>query len=74
MASKNTDKPLPKRLQPALKALEKDRLERAKIPSVEAGLRAAWEAGARRLPALVRPTDAALPRAVPGHARRSRGR
>lgn len=44
MASNNTDKPLPKRLQPALKALEKDLLERAKIPSVEAGLRAAWEA------------------------------
>ncbi|MFO7564501.1 MAG: BREX-2 system adenine-specific DNA-methyltransferase PglX [Enhygromyxa sp.] len=43
MASKNNDKPLPKRLQPALKALEKDLLERAKIPSVEAGLRAAWE-------------------------------
>ena len=38
------DKPLPKRLQPALKALEKDLLERAKLPSVEAGLRAAWEA------------------------------
>lgn len=48
MASKNPTveqgKPLPKRLQPALKALEKDLLERAKIPSVEAGLRAAWEA------------------------------
>lgn len=43
MASKNNDKPLPKRLQPALKALEKDLLERAKIPSVEAGLHAAWE-------------------------------
>ena len=39
-----TDKPLPKRLQPALKALEKDLLERAKLPAVEAGLRAAWEA------------------------------
>ncbi|MCK6574436.1 BREX-2 system adenine-specific DNA-methyltransferase PglX [Myxococcota bacterium] len=48
MASKNPTvekgKPLPKRLQPALKALEKDLLERARIPSVEAGLRAAWEA------------------------------
>jgi len=39
-----SDKPLPKRLQPALKALEKDLLERAKLPGVEAGLRAAWEA------------------------------
>jgi hypothetical protein len=44
MATKSHDKPLPKRLQPALKALEKDLLERAKIPSVEAGLRVAWEA------------------------------
>jgi hypothetical protein len=42
--SKQTDKPLPKRLQRALKALEKDLLERAKLPNVEAGLRAAWDA------------------------------
>lgn len=33
---------LPKRLQPALKALEKDLLARAKTERVEAGLRAAW--------------------------------
>ena len=39
-----TDKPLPKRLQPVLRALEKDLLERAKLPSVEAGLRVAWDA------------------------------
>ena len=39
-----TDKPLPKRLQPALKALEKDLLARSRVPAVEAGLRAAWEA------------------------------
>lgn len=39
-----SDKPLPKRLQPALKALEKDLLDRAKLPAVEAGLRAAWDA------------------------------
>lgn len=39
-----SDKPLPKRLQPALKALEKDLLERARLPAVEAGLRAAWDA------------------------------
>ena len=39
-----TEKPLPKRLQPALKALEKDLLERAKLPAVEAGLKAAWAA------------------------------
>jgi hypothetical protein len=36
--------PLPKRLQPALKALEKDLLARAKLPSVEEGLKAAHEA------------------------------
>lgn len=42
--SKQTDKSLPKRLQPALKALEKDLLDRAKLPEVEAGLKAAWEA------------------------------
>lgn len=35
--------PLPKRLQPILRLLEKDLLERAKIPTVEAGLRASWE-------------------------------
>jgi hypothetical protein len=40
----STDKPLPKRLQPALRALEKDLLDRARLPSVEAGLRAAWDA------------------------------
>lgn len=34
---------LPKLLQPALKALEKDLLARAKTERVEAGLRAAWE-------------------------------
>jgi hypothetical protein len=34
---------LPKLLQPALKALEKDLLARAKIERVEAGLKAAWE-------------------------------
>ncbi len=34
---------LPKLLQPALKALEKDLLARAKTASVEAGLKAAWE-------------------------------
>lgn len=34
---------LPKLLQPALKALEKDLLARAKTESVEAGLRNAWE-------------------------------
>ncbi|MDY0058881.1 MAG: BREX-2 system adenine-specific DNA-methyltransferase PglX [Myxococcota bacterium] len=39
-----SEKPLSKRLQPALKALEKDLLERTKLPAVEAGLRAAWEA------------------------------
>jgi hypothetical protein len=39
-----TEKPLPKRLQPVLRALEKDLLERAKLPSVEAGLRVAWDA------------------------------
>ncbi len=39
-----SDKPLSKRLQPALKALEKDLLERAKLPKVEEGLRAAWQA------------------------------
>src|SRR5262245_53107862 len=33
---------LPKLLQPALKALEKDLLVRAKTVRVEAGLRAAW--------------------------------
>lgn len=33
---------LPKLLQPALKALEKDLLVRAKLERVEAGLRAAW--------------------------------
>ena len=38
-----SDKPLPKRLQPALKVLEKDLLERSKLPCVEAGLRAAWQ-------------------------------
>ncbi|MDX9723755.1 MAG: BREX-2 system adenine-specific DNA-methyltransferase PglX, partial [Myxococcota bacterium] len=38
-----TEKTLPKRLQPALKALEKDLLERAKLPEVERGLRVAWE-------------------------------
>ena len=38
------DKPLPKRLQPALRALEKDLLDRSRLPAVEAGLRAAWEA------------------------------
>lgn len=35
--------PLPKRLQPILRLLEKDLLERAKIPSVEAGLKTSWE-------------------------------
>jgi hypothetical protein len=40
---KNPDMSLPKRLQPALRLLEKDLLERAKLPGVEAGLRAAWE-------------------------------
>jgi hypothetical protein len=35
---------LPKRLHPALRALEKDLLERARLPPVEAGLRVAWEA------------------------------
>ncbi len=34
---------LPKLLQPALKALEKDLLARAKTERVEAGLRAAWD-------------------------------
>ncbi len=34
---------LPKLLQPALKALEKDLLTRAKTARVEAGLKAAWE-------------------------------
>src|SRR4051794_7434667 len=34
---------LPKQLQPALKALEKDLLARAKAVRVEAGLKAAWE-------------------------------
>jgi hypothetical protein len=34
---------LPKQLQPALKALEKDLLARAKTERVEAGLKAAWE-------------------------------
>src|SRR4051812_27744919 len=34
---------LPKLLQPALKALERDLLARAKIERVEAGLRKAWE-------------------------------
>lgn len=34
---------LPKLLQPALKALEKDLLARARTERVEAGLRAAWE-------------------------------
>lgn len=34
---------LPKLLQPALKALEKDLLARAKTDRVEAGLKAAWE-------------------------------
>ena len=34
---------LPKLLQPALKALEKDLLARARSVSVEAGLKAAWE-------------------------------
>jgi len=34
---------LPKLLQPALKALEKDLLERAKTERVEAGLKKAWE-------------------------------
>jgi len=34
---------LPKLLQPALKALEKDLLARAKTERVEAGLKAAWE-------------------------------
>lgn len=34
---------LPKQLQPALKALEKDLLARAKTAPVEAGLKAAWE-------------------------------
>jgi hypothetical protein len=34
---------LPKLLQPALKALEKDLLARAKAESVEAGLKKAWE-------------------------------
>lgn len=38
------DKPLARRLQPALRALERDLWERAKLASVEAGLRAAWEA------------------------------
>ncbi len=33
---------LPKLLQPALKALEKDLLARAKTERVEVGLRAAW--------------------------------
>ncbi|MFH1464669.1 MAG: BREX-2 system adenine-specific DNA-methyltransferase PglX [Pseudomonadota bacterium] len=42
-----TDKPLPKRLQPVLRALEKDLLTRAKLPAVEAGLRAAWDAEKR---------------------------
>jgi hypothetical protein len=42
MTNMPKDKPLPKRLQPALKALEKDLLERAKLPSVEAGLNVAW--------------------------------
>jgi hypothetical protein len=37
------DKELPKLLQPALKALEKDLLARAKAPRVEAGLKKAWE-------------------------------
>ena len=35
---------LPKRLQPALRFLEKDLLERVKLPAIEAGLKAAWEA------------------------------
>ena len=35
---------LPKRLQPILKALDKDLLARARAPGVAAGLRAAWEA------------------------------
>jgi hypothetical protein len=39
-----SEKSLPKRLQPALKALERDLLERARLEGVEAGLRAAWEA------------------------------
>jgi hypothetical protein len=39
-----TEKPLSKRLQPALRALEKDLLERARLPPVEDGLRVAWEA------------------------------
>ena len=34
---------LPKRLQPALKALEKDLLARAKTERVDSGLKAAWE-------------------------------
>lgn len=34
---------LPKLLQPALKALEKDLLARSKTESVEAGLKRAWE-------------------------------
>lgn len=34
---------LPKLLQPALKALEKDLLARAKLPDVEAGLKLAWD-------------------------------
>lgn len=44
MARQQNDKPLAKRLQPALRALERDLLERSKLPSVEAGLHVAWEA------------------------------
>jgi hypothetical protein len=35
---------LPKLIQPVLKALDKDLLGRARLPEVEAGLRAAWNA------------------------------
>jgi hypothetical protein len=73
MASTHNDKPLPKRLQPALKALEKDLLERAKIPSVEAGLRAAWEAekkAARPARASIRGAERGSPRSPwPGRCR-----
>jgi hypothetical protein len=44
MASRNNDTSLPRRLQPARRALEKDLLERTRIAGVEAGLRAAWVA------------------------------
>ena len=37
MSATKADKPLPKRLQPALRALEKDLLERSRLEAVEVG-------------------------------------